>query len=261
MAGMGVGLIGTGYMGKCHALAWNSVASVFGDVERPRLVGLAEIDAGLAKRKAAELGFVQSTGDWRDLIADPDIDVVSVTTPNQFHAEMAIAALEAGKHVWCEKPMATSLADAERMWAAQRASLLLTWLPETDVCLSVGGDLVCRTADPAGTPWQVGIEHPLDPSRVVARVPVLRGGVATSGLSHRGGHVVDARTGRVPTGIASITVVADDVVTAEPPAESDDIGGAEPGEALSDAVEEPQEATTPDDPAEIIDIDDVPQKK
>ena len=122
MAGMGVGLIGTGYMGKCHALAWNSVASVFGDVERPRLVGLAEIDAGLAKRKAAELGFVQSTGDWRDLIADPDIDVVSVTTPNQFHAEMAIAALEAGKHVWCEKPMATSLADAERMRAAQRAS-------------------------------------------------------------------------------------------------------------------------------------------
>lgn len=100
-------------------------------------------------------------------------------------------------------------------WAAQRASLLITWLPETDVCLSVGGDLVCRTANPVGTPWQVGIEHPLDPTRVVARVPVLRGGVATSGFSHRGGHVVDARTGRVPTGIASVTVVADDVVTAD----------------------------------------------
>jgi len=119
---MGVGLIGTGYMGKCHALAWNAVASVFGDVERPRLVGLAEIDTGLAARKAAELGFAGSTGNWRDLLADPDIDVISVTTPNQFHAEMAIAALEAGKHVWCEKPMATSLADAGRMLAAQRAS-------------------------------------------------------------------------------------------------------------------------------------------
>ncbi|MFD1948310.1 FAD:protein FMN transferase [Nocardioides aestuarii] len=100
-------------------------------------------------------------------------------------------------------------------WAAQRASLMLTWLPETDVCLSVGGDLVCRTADPTGTPWQVGIEHPLHPARVVARVPVVRGGVATSGLSHRGGHVVDARTGQVPVGIASVTVLADDVVTAD----------------------------------------------
>ena len=122
MANLGVGLVGTGYMGKCHALAWNAVAPVFGDVARPTLVGLAEIDADLARRKAVELGFANSTGDWRDLLVDPAIDVISVTTPNQFHAEMAIAALEAGKHVWCEKPMATSRADAERMLAAQRAS-------------------------------------------------------------------------------------------------------------------------------------------
>jgi predicted dehydrogenase len=122
MVGVGVGLVGTGYMGKCHALAWNSVASVFGDVERPRLVGLAEIDSDLARRKAAELGFATSTGNWRDLLSYPEVHVISITTPNQFHAEMAIAALEAGKHVWCEKPMATSLADAERMLAAQRAS-------------------------------------------------------------------------------------------------------------------------------------------
>ena len=122
MAGIGVGLIGTGYMGKCHALAWNAVASVFGDVARPRLVGLAEADAALAARKSAELGFDKSTGDWRELMSDPDIDVISITTPNRFHAEMAIAALQAGKHIWCEKPMATSLADAERMLAAARQS-------------------------------------------------------------------------------------------------------------------------------------------
>jgi predicted dehydrogenase len=118
MAGLGVGLIGTGYMGKCHALAWNSVASVFGDVERPRLVALAEVDAARAAKKAAELGFASSTGNWRDLLADPQVDVISVTTPNAFHADMAVAALEAGKHVWCEKPMAPALADAERMQAA-----------------------------------------------------------------------------------------------------------------------------------------------
>jgi predicted dehydrogenase len=120
--GLGVGLIGTGYMGKCHALAWNAVASTFGDVARPRLVALAEASADLARSKADEFGFAGATGDWRDLIANPEVDVVSITTPNRFHAEMAIAALQAGKHVWCEKPMAPRLEEAHAMHAAWRAS-------------------------------------------------------------------------------------------------------------------------------------------
>src|SRR5690606_6135038 len=122
MAGLGIGLIGTGYMGKCHALAWNAVTPVFGDVEPPRLVHLAEANAELAARQARSLGFSRATGDWRDLLADPDVDVVSITTPNPFHPEMAIAALEAGKHAWCEKPMAPAFAAAERMAEAARAS-------------------------------------------------------------------------------------------------------------------------------------------
>jgi len=122
MKPLGVGLIGTGYMGKCHALAWNAVKTVFGDVERPRLVHLAEANADLAASRAAEFGFEKATADWRALIADPEVDIVSVTTPNQFHPEMAIAALEAGKHVWCEKPMAPAYADAERMLAAAKRS-------------------------------------------------------------------------------------------------------------------------------------------
>ncbi|MGO4570482.1 Gfo/Idh/MocA family protein [Microvirga sp. 2TAF3] len=120
--GLGIGLIGTGYMGKCHALAWNAVAPVFGDVARPNLAMLAEASQDLAERKARELGFARATGDWRSLVTDPAVDVVSITTPNAFHPEMAIAALEAGKHVWCEKPMATKLADAERMLEAARTS-------------------------------------------------------------------------------------------------------------------------------------------
>lgn len=122
MSAIGVGLIGTGYMGKCHALAWNNVATIFGDVARPRLVQLAERNLSLAESRAREFGFAKATSDWRDLLTDSDVDVISVTTPNQFHAEMAIAALEAGKHVWCEKPMAPSFADAERMEAAARRS-------------------------------------------------------------------------------------------------------------------------------------------
>jgi predicted dehydrogenase len=121
-ASIGVGLIGTGYMGKCHALAWTGVKAVFGEGPRPVLAHLAEVNAEVARRKADEFGFERSTGDWRELIADPAVEVVSVTTPNAFHAEMAIAALEAGKHVWCEKPMAVALADAERMAAAAKAS-------------------------------------------------------------------------------------------------------------------------------------------
>lgn len=119
---IGVGLIGTGYMGKCHALAWTAVKAVFGDGPRPRLVHLAEANAELARQRGEEFGFARSTANWRELIADPDVDVVSVTTPNAFHAEMAIAALEAGKHVWCEKPMAVGLAEAEQMEAVARAS-------------------------------------------------------------------------------------------------------------------------------------------
>lgn len=122
MQQIGVGLIGTGYMGKCHALAWNSVKAVFGDGPRPRLVHLGEVTAELARAKADEFGFERATGNWREVVADPEVDVVSITTPNQFHADMAVAALEAGKHVWCEKPMAVSFADAQRMTAAARAS-------------------------------------------------------------------------------------------------------------------------------------------
>ncbi|MBE7183011.1 MAG: Gfo/Idh/MocA family oxidoreductase [Methylobacterium mesophilicum] len=125
---IGVGLIGTGYMGKCHAIAWSGVRAVFGDVPEIRLVHLGETDQARAEQRAGELGFARASGDWRRVVEDPDVSVVSVTTPNQFHAEMAIVALQAGKHVWCEKPMATSFADAERMATAASASGKVTAL-------------------------------------------------------------------------------------------------------------------------------------
>ena len=122
MKALGVGLIGTGFMGKCHALAWANVAPVFGDVERPRLAVLCDVAQDEAECHARAFGFDRATADWRALVDDPAVDVVSVTTPNALHAEMAIYALERGKHVWCEKPMAPALADAERMLSAARAS-------------------------------------------------------------------------------------------------------------------------------------------
>jgi thiamine biosynthesis lipoprotein len=96
-------------------------------------------------------------------------------------------------------------------WAVDRAAKLLRRLPDTDFCLSAGGDMVCHTVTGA-PPWRVGIEDPHQPSGIVAMVPVANGAVATSGLVHRGAHVVDARTGRVPTALASVTVVGPDLV-------------------------------------------------
>ncbi|MGE0502783.1 MAG: Gfo/Idh/MocA family oxidoreductase [Rhizobiaceae bacterium] len=119
---IGVGLIGTGFMGKCHALAWTSVHTVFGDVPEIRLAHLGEATDELATKRAKEFDFAKGSGDWRNVIADPDVQVVSITTPNRYHREMAIAALEAGKHVWCEKPMAPSFEEAEAMAASARKS-------------------------------------------------------------------------------------------------------------------------------------------
>ncbi len=100
-------------------------------------------------------------------------------------------------------------------WAVDRAVAPLLMLPDTDVCLSAGGDMFCHVAGPASPDWRIGIEHPHDPSRLVAVLPVRDGGVATSGFAHRGAHVVDARTGRAPTGVASVTVVAEDLTSAD----------------------------------------------
>jgi predicted dehydrogenase len=115
MKRIGVGLIGSGFMGKCHALAWNSVHQVFGGGLVPELVCLAEVTRELAQVRAKQFGFGKSSADWQDVVADPDIDVISITSPNQFHPEMAIAALKAGKHIWCEKPMAPTFDEATAM--------------------------------------------------------------------------------------------------------------------------------------------------
>lgn len=120
MESVGIGLIGTGWMGKCHARAYGSVKAVFGDVPTPRLEVLCEQPADKAAAMAEQFGFRRSTDDWRELLGDPKVDIVCVTTPNKLHAEMAIAALQAGKHVHCEKPMALTIADAARMAEAAK---------------------------------------------------------------------------------------------------------------------------------------------
>jgi thiamine biosynthesis lipoprotein len=100
-------------------------------------------------------------------------------------------------------------------WAAERAAAHLRQLADTDFSLSAGGDIVCRTLDPDGAPWRIGVEDPAGPNRILAVIPVLTGAVATSGTAHRGQHLVDARTGRPPAGVASVTVVAGSLTVAD----------------------------------------------
>ena len=126
MDGIGIGLIGAGFMGKCHALAFGAVKAVFGDVPRPKLEVLCDGSLAKARSAAAQFGFARATDDWRALVEDPKVDLVSITTPNALHHEMALAALAAGKHVYCEKPMAVTLGQAEEMAAAAARSPVRT---------------------------------------------------------------------------------------------------------------------------------------
>ena len=120
MDSLGIGLIGTGFMGKCHALAYGSVRAVFGDVPETRLEVLCDVPADKAETLADQFGFARGTDDWQNLIADPNVDIVCITTPNKVHKDMAMAALAAGKHVHLEKPMALTLEDAKSMLALAR---------------------------------------------------------------------------------------------------------------------------------------------
>lgn len=120
MKSLGIGLIGTGFMGKAHALAFGAARAIMGDVPECHLAVLCDAPAEKAKQMADQFGFARSTADWSSLISDPDVDIVSITTPNALHFDMAIAAIKAGKHVYCEKPLALTLDQAREMRDAAR---------------------------------------------------------------------------------------------------------------------------------------------
>jgi predicted dehydrogenase len=122
MRDIGIGLIGAGYIGHTTALAYRQVAALFPALPRPRLAVLADVDEANTRTAAERYGFARATTDWRALIADPAVEVVVIATPNHLHAEMAVAALQAGKHVHCEKPMAPDLKLAEIMARAAAAA-------------------------------------------------------------------------------------------------------------------------------------------
>ena len=115
MKPIGIGVIGTGFMGKAHSIAYSASASVFGIGLRPNLEIVCDLSPERANQRATDLGFSRHTDKWQDVVNDPRVDLISVCTPNNTHSEISIAALEKGKHVWCEKPMSSSLEDSQIM--------------------------------------------------------------------------------------------------------------------------------------------------
>ncbi|SER06528.1 Gfo/Idh/MocA family oxidoreductase [Arthrobacter sp. OV608] len=120
-ATLGVAMIGYAFMGKAHSNAWRNVASYFDvpAIEQKVLVGR---DAAAVAEAAARYGWKETATDWRTVLDRDDIHIVDICAPGWMHAEIAIAALEAGKHVPLEKPLANTLAEAEAITAAAQAA-------------------------------------------------------------------------------------------------------------------------------------------
>ncbi|VTR78192.1 Glucose-6-phosphate 3-dehydrogenase [Cellulomonas hominis] len=121
-APIGVGMVGYAFMGAAHSQAWRTAPRFFDLPLTPEMRVLGGRDAAAVKAAADRLGWRDTATSWQDLVQREDVDLVDVCTPGHTHAEIAIAALEAGKHVLCEKPLANTIAEAEAMVAAAEAA-------------------------------------------------------------------------------------------------------------------------------------------
>ena len=122
---IGIGMIGYAFMGKAHSNGYKTIPSMmFPPPAIPVLKSMAGRNEEAVAAAARRFGFERYTTDWRDLITDPDIQVLDNGGPNNLHLEPTIAAVEAGKHVICEKPLGLNPAESKRMWdAAEKAGV------------------------------------------------------------------------------------------------------------------------------------------
>jgi predicted dehydrogenase len=118
MTEVNVALIGYAFMGRAHSNAYRQVTPFFQPRLRPRMKVLCGRNAGAVRAAAAQLGWEEAATDWREVVRRKDVDLVDVSTPGDTHAEIAIAAARAGKTVFCEKPLANTLGEAEKMLKA-----------------------------------------------------------------------------------------------------------------------------------------------
>ena len=120
---LGVGMLGYAFMGKAHANAYRTVSYMaWPPPLRPRLVAIAGRDEGAVTEAAERYGFERAVTDWHELVSDPAVQLFDNSGPNNLHAEPTVAAAEAGKHVFCEKPLARTAAESYELWQRVEAT-------------------------------------------------------------------------------------------------------------------------------------------
>lgn len=121
MRTLGVGMIGYGFMGKTHTYSYQSLPMIYDPAPaRIRLVGVATASDASGRKAVDQAGYEFHTRDYRDLLAREDIHLVNVCTPNHLHRDQVVDALKAGKHVYCDKPLAINLREAQEIWDVAR---------------------------------------------------------------------------------------------------------------------------------------------
>jgi len=148
-----VGVIGYGWMGETHSRAYVRLRHHYPDaVLTPRLAVVSDVDRDRCAAAAERYGFDRATTDWRDVLADPTVEAVSVTVPNSLHREIGVAVAEAGKHLWIEKPVGVGARDA---------------------------DAVADAVDMAGVQSAVGFNYRNVPAVAAARAMITAGEIGT----------------------------------------------------------------------------------
>ena len=237
-----VAMIGYGFMGAAHSQAWRTAPRVF---DLPKAIEMTVIvgrNADAVAASADKWGWRESATDWREVIARDDIDIVDIVTPGHSHDEIAIAALEAGKHVLCEKPLANTVDDAERMVHAAEASSAIAMLGFTYrrvPALTRARDLIAEGR--IGTVQQVRAAYRQD-WLVDPQAPLswrLKKDEAGAGaLGDIGGHAIDLvqfLTGQTVNRISGVI----ETIVSERPVETErvgiaGVGGDEYGEVTVD---------------------------
>lgn len=239
MSSMRVAMIGYGFMGAAHSQGWRVAPRFFDLPATPEMALVVGRDAAGVAAAAERWGWSESATDWRDAIRRDDIDVIDIVTPGDSHAEIAIAALEAGKHVLCEKPLANTVAEAEAMAdAAERAAArgvyaMVGFTYRRVPAATFARDLVAEGR--LGTIHQVRASYRQD-WLVDPEVPLawrLRKELAGSGaLGDIGAHAIDLAQFITGLRLASVSGTLDTIIAERPlPAEARAGDGASLGGA------------------------------
>jgi predicted dehydrogenase len=218
-----VGMVGYAFMGAVHAHAWRNAHRFFDLTITPELTAVAGRNLEAMSAAAERLGFASTETDWRALVERDDIDLIDICTPGDSHAVIAIAALRAGKHVLCEKPLANTVEEAEQMAAAARVAAergvwaMCGFTYRRTPALALARQLV--EADRIGTVRQVRAQYLQDWLHDANAPMTWRLDKSKSGsgaLGDLGAHLVDTAQWLTGQAISGVSAILETFVTSRP---------------------------------------------